>query len=67
MPEEKIMTLHPQGKKGVNIDKAKYEQVKTVVLEIIESQQLVKDEQNRRIDQLSEDLKQLKSLMIERL
>ena len=39
MPEEKIMTLHPQGKKGVNIDKAKYEQVKTVVLEIIESQQ----------------------------
>ena len=39
MPEEKIMTLHPEGKKGVNIAKAKYEQVKAVVLEIIESQQ----------------------------
>lgn len=39
MSEEKIMTLHPQGKKGVNIAKAKYEQVRRVVLEVIESQQ----------------------------
>ncbi len=39
MPEEKIMTLHPEGKSGVNISKAKYDQVRKVVLEVIESQQ----------------------------
>ena len=39
MSEEKIVTLHPQGKKGVNISKVKYDQVKAVVLEIIVSQQ----------------------------
>ena len=39
MAEEKIMTLHPQGKSGVNILKAKYDQVRKVVLEVIESEQ----------------------------
>jgi hypothetical protein len=29
---EKIMTLHPDGKKGVNIDKKKYDAVKSAVL-----------------------------------
>ena len=28
MTEEKIMTLHPEGKQGVNISKAKYDQIK---------------------------------------
>lgn len=39
MPEEKIMTLHPQGKQGVNISKAKYDQVREVVLKVIGSEQ----------------------------
>jgi len=39
MTEEKIMTLHPQGKNGVNISRAKYDQVKRVVLEVISGQQ----------------------------
>lgn len=39
MPEEKIMTLHPQGKQGVNIAKAKYDQVRAVVLQVIGSEQ----------------------------
>ena len=39
MPEEKIMTLHPQGKSGVNISKTKYDQVRKVVLEVIASEQ----------------------------
>lgn len=39
MPEEKIMTLHPQGKQGVNISKTKYDQVKEVLLKVIESEQ----------------------------
>ncbi|MCE7990927.1 MAG: hypothetical protein HEP71_03065 [Roseivirga sp.] len=39
MPEETIMTLHPQGKQGVNISKAKYDQVREVILRVIESEQ----------------------------
>ncbi len=39
MSEEKIMTLHPQGKQGVNISKAKYDQVREVVLKVIGSEQ----------------------------
>ncbi|MEM6804883.1 MAG: hypothetical protein AAF696_26025, partial [Bacteroidota bacterium] len=34
--EEKILTLHPEGKNGVRISKQKYDQVKAVVLELIE-------------------------------
>lgn len=29
---EKIMTLHPEGKTGVNIDKAKYDAIRTAIL-----------------------------------
>lgn len=37
MKEEKIMTLHPQGKKGVNISLAKYEQIKKFILDTIQT------------------------------
>jgi len=37
MTEEKIMTLHPQGKQGVNIDKAKYETMKAAILSAIQA------------------------------
>lgn len=30
--DEKIHTLHPQGKKGVNISKAKYDQIAAFIL-----------------------------------
>jgi hypothetical protein len=33
----KIHTLHPEGKKGVNIDLAKYELIKETLLDIINS------------------------------
>lgn len=33
--EEKILTRHPQGKKGVNINKAKYELMKATILDIL--------------------------------
>lgn len=36
MKEERIMTLHPQGKKGVNILKEKYEQVKHILISFLE-------------------------------
>ena len=34
--KHKIMTLHPAGKKGVKIDLAKYEQIKSFLLDVIE-------------------------------
>ena len=33
--EEKVLTLHPQGKRGVNISKAKYERMKKTILEVL--------------------------------
>ena len=33
--EEKILTLHPQGKRGVNISRAKYEMMKKTILEVL--------------------------------
>lgn len=36
MKEEKFLTLHPQGKKGVNISLAKYEQIKTFIISTIQ-------------------------------
>jgi len=38
MKEEKILTLHPQGKKGVNISLAKYTTVKEAVLHFIKKE-----------------------------
>lgn len=32
---ERIMTLHPQGKQGVNIDRARYDAVKQAILEAV--------------------------------
>ena len=34
--EEKIMTLHPQGKKGVNILKRRYDVIKEYILKTVE-------------------------------
>lgn len=36
MKEDKIMTLHPEGKKGVNISLVKYEQIKKFILDTIQ-------------------------------
>ena len=33
----KILTLHPEGKKGVNIDLGKYNLIKETIIEIIHS------------------------------
>lgn len=39
MDEEKILTLHPEeGKKGVNINRAKYEMIRQTILNAIRSQ-----------------------------
>ncbi|MEL7002252.1 MAG: hypothetical protein AAFN93_05895 [Bacteroidota bacterium] len=33
--EEKILTLHPQGKRGVNIKKEKYDQIREYILSVL--------------------------------
>lgn len=37
--EDKILTLHPAGKKGTNISLAKYNQIKDAILEVMEKQE----------------------------
>lgn len=39
--DEKILTLHPEGKKGVNIDRAKYEMIHQAILDAIRSQGVI--------------------------
>lgn len=36
MPEERILTLHPKGKKGVNILRSKYEFIKDFIVQTIQ-------------------------------
>lgn len=38
---EKILTLHPEGKQGVNIDRKKYDAIKTAILDTIDTAQEV--------------------------
>jgi hypothetical protein len=35
---EKILTLHPQGKKGVNISRAKYDMVRQAIMTALSTQ-----------------------------
>jgi hypothetical protein len=37
--EEKILTLHPEGKQGVNISQEKYETIRQAILSVIEEQE----------------------------
>ncbi len=42
--EQKILTFHPQGKKGVNISRTKYETMKKTILEVLGKRGLTHDE-----------------------
>ncbi len=33
---DKILTLHPEGKQGVNIDRAKYDKMRGAILAVVE-------------------------------
>lgn len=52
--DAKILTLHPQGKKGVNIDRVKYEQVKAFILQCIEEETVITYEKisDRAVEEL---------------
>jgi hypothetical protein len=44
MKEEKILTKHPLGKSGKNIDKQKYETLKKGILSALQNKELAHDE-----------------------
>lgn len=50
MKEEKILTKHPLGKKGVNIDRQKYETLKKAILAALQKKELTHDELFDRIN-----------------
>lgn len=56
MSEERIMTLHPKGKKGVNIHKDKYEIIKKYIIETIENHGEIRfqDLTDKAVEELSD-------------
>ena len=47
--DDKILTLHPRGKRGVNISRAKYEAMKTTILAQLGRKALTHDELTRAV------------------
>ena len=54
MKEEKILTKHPLGKSGKNIDKQKYETLKRAILSALQNKELTHTE---LFDRLNKTLK----------
>ena len=54
MAEEKILTKHPLGKSGKNINKQKYETLKGAILSVLKNQELTHTE---LFDHLNKSLK----------
>jgi len=44
MVEDKILTRHPQGKKGVNISRAKYDVVRSAITECLSRRELTHED-----------------------
>jgi hypothetical protein len=54
MAEEKILTKHPQGKSGKNIDRQKYERLKSAIISALQNKELTHTE---LFNQLNKSLK----------
>jgi hypothetical protein len=50
MKEEKILTKHPLGKSGKNIDKQKYETLKKAILSALQTKELTHTELFERLN-----------------
>jgi hypothetical protein len=48
--DEKILTLHPQGKKGVRIDRAKYDTMKATILKVLRGKELTHHELTHAVE-----------------
>ena len=42
--DEKILTRHPQGKKGVHIDRSKYETMRKTILQLLQEKERTPNE-----------------------
>ncbi len=51
MAASKILTKHPQGKRGLNIDEQKYEMLKKAILSALKKKELTHTELFDRLDQ----------------
>jgi hypothetical protein len=51
MTEEKILTKHPLGKNGKNIDRQKYETLKKAILSALKNTELTHDELFKRLNE----------------
>ena len=50
MPEPKILTRHPRGKRGINIGKQKYETLKKTILSALKNKELTHTELFDQLD-----------------
>ena len=50
MADEKILTKHPLGKNGKNIDRGKYETLKKAILSALKNKELTHDELFERLN-----------------
>ena len=51
MAEEKILTKHPLGKSGKNIDREKYDTLKKAILSVLQNRELTHNELFDRLNQ----------------
>ncbi len=51
MNEERVLTRHPEGKKGVNISKAKYVVIREAIMECLKSRKLTYTELSRAVEE----------------
>ena len=54
MPKEKLLTKHPLGKSGKNIDKEKYETLKKAILSALQKKELTHNELFDRLNKALE-------------
>jgi hypothetical protein len=49
---DRVLTKHPQGKQGVNIEKSKYEQVKAAILDSLQGKPLTHTDLTNEVSEL---------------
>ena len=54
--DDRILTMHPQGKKGVNIQRDKYDFIKAYILDTIKKEEVItfSDLADRAVEEISD-------------
>lgn len=50
MPDDSILTLHPQGKSGRNISKSKYDVMRAAITSVLHDQRLTQNQLMARVE-----------------